>query len=152
VFAHDGRPCRLEYAVVCNDAWEARSALVGGWIGTTDVAIEITADVHRRWRINGAACDAVEGCIDVDLGFSPSTNLLPIRRLGLAVGADAPVSAAWLGFPQLTLERLDQVYRRTAVGNYRYESAGGAFIRDLEVDATGFVTRYPGLWEADATA
>lgn len=31
---------------------------------------------------------------DLDLNFSPSTNLIPLRRLGLAVGAEAPVRAA----------------------------------------------------------
>jgi hypothetical protein len=43
-------------------------------------------------------CGAGEGCLDIDLGFSPSTNLLPIRRLTLAVGEAATVRAAWLPF------------------------------------------------------
>ncbi len=42
------------------------------------------------WRVNDAAVPAVAGCIDLDLGFSPATNLLPIRR---AANAYAYVSA-----------------------------------------------------------
>lgn len=37
-------------------------------------------------------------CVDIDLNFSPSTNLLPIRRFDLSVGASAIVRAAWLRF------------------------------------------------------
>ena len=54
--------------------------------------------------------------------------------------------AAWLRFPGFTLEPLDQLYRRTAPLVWRYE--GGSFVRNLEVNETGFVTRYPGFWQS----
>jgi hypothetical protein len=111
------------------------------------VEIDISVDSARRWRLNGDDCAAVAGCTDLDLNFSPSTNLLPIRRLGLAVGEHAEVQAAWLRFPSFALERLDQVYRRIADETYRYESAGGAFVTEIQVNAAGFVTRYPDFWE-----
>lgn len=147
VFAHEGRPCRLDYAIACDAAWSTVSARVGGWIGDRVVDVEIAVDHRRRWFLNGILVDAVAGCLDVDLNFSPSTNLLPIRRLGLAVGAEAPVRAAWLRFPGFELELLEQIYRRTGRTSYRYESAGGRFTADLDVDESGFVTRYPGLCE-----
>ncbi len=92
------------------------------------------------------------GCIDLDLNFSPSTNLLPIRRLNLPIGQEAAVRAAWLRFPSFSLEPLEQRYRRVDAAVYRYESAGGKFVTQLDVNASGFVTRYPGFWEADASA
>jgi uncharacterized protein len=148
VLMHDGQPCRLDYHIVCDAAWRTRRAIVGGWIGGREVEARIEA-ADGRWRMNGTDVPAVAGCVDIDLNFSPSTNLLPIRRLGLAIGEEAAVSAAWLRFPSFELERLDQTYRRTAERAYRYESAGGAFTRDLDVDDAGFPTRYPGLWEAE---
>lgn len=93
----------------------------------------------------------MEGCLDIDLGFSPSTNLLPIRRLARRVGAHAEVEAAWLPFSSLRFERLSRASRRDGERTSRYESAGGAFVRTLEVDAAGFVTDYPGLWQAEST-
>jgi hypothetical protein len=92
----------------------------------------------------------VAACIDIDLNFSPSTNLLPIRRLGLEIGQQAEVRAAWLRFPSCKLEPLVQVYRRIGPNAYRYESAGGKFVADLQVDDNGFVTQYPNFWQVEA--
>ncbi|HYH78783.1 MAG TPA: putative glycolipid-binding domain-containing protein [Longimicrobium sp.] len=150
VFAHEGQPCRLDYRVVIDPAWRTLSAEVKGWVGDEDVELSIEADSAGGWRLNGAECPAVEGCIDVDLNFSPSTNLLSIRRLALDVDAEAGVRVAWLRFPGFTLEPLPQLYRRTGERTYHYDSDGGAFVRELTVDATGFVTRYPDLFEAEA--
>jgi hypothetical protein len=147
VLLHEGAPCRLDYLVVCDVAWRTLGARVEGWIGAEPVAAEIAVD-GDRWLLNGVEAAQVAGAIDIDLNFSPSTNLLPIRRLGLRIGEEARVRAAWLRFPAFGLEPLDQVYRRTGERTWRYSSADGAFVRDLEVDEAGFVTRYPGFWEA----
>lgn len=149
IFAHEHRPCLLDYVVLCDAAWRTRSAQVSGSIGDREIRLEVSVDAERRWRLNGAECPAVAGCIDIDLGFSPSTNLLPIRRLSLAVEQEAPVKAAWLPFPSLVFETLPQVYRRQGGLVYRYESGDGSFIRMLEVNAVGFVTHYPDLWKAE---
>ena len=53
------------------------------------------------WTLNGAAARGLKGCTDVDLGCSPSTNTLQIRRLRLAVGAEDTIKAAWVRFPEL---------------------------------------------------
>lgn len=149
VFAYDRQPCRLHYLVECDAEWRTVAARVEGWVGEEEIDVEIAVDGAGRWRLNGEERPAVEGCIDVDLNFSPSTNLLPIRRLGLAVGEEAEVRAAWLRFPGFTLEPLSQRYRRIGERTFRYESAGGRFVRDLPVNAAGFVIRYPDFWEAE---
>ena len=149
VFAHNQQPCRLDYVVVCNREWQTLSGTVAGWIGNETVEIDLLAD-SRDWRLNGTECPAAAGCIDLDLNFSPSTNLLPIRRLGLAVGQEAKVRAAWLRFPSFTLEPLEQLYRRMDVATYRYQSVGGKFATELQVNAAGLVTLYPNFWQAEA--
>ena len=150
VFAHERGPCRLDYLVVCDATWRTVSARVAGWVGDAPVSVEIAVDPGARWRMNGAEQPAVAGCTDVDLNFSPSTNLLPIRRVALAPGQEARVKAAWLRFPSLALEPLEQVYRRTGPSTYRYESDGGRFAADLEVNDAGLVTLYPGAWAVEA--
>jgi uncharacterized protein len=149
VFAHNQRPCRLEYWVVCNLEWQTISTKITGWVGSAMVEIELLVDSNRHWQINGVACPTVTGCLDVDLGFSPSTNLLAIRRLNLDIGQEATARAAWLSFPEFSLEPLEQLYRRNQAASYYYESAGGRFVAELEVNAAGFITHYPGLWQAE---
>lgn len=147
VFAHEGQPCRLEYHITCDHGFHTRAAVVNGWVGEREVDITIEADGAGGWRMNGAECPQVEGCVDVDLNFSPSTNLLPIRRLRLEIGEEAEAPAAWLRFPEFVVERLPQLYRRTGDRGYHYESGGGSFVCELEVDEAGFVSSYPGLFE-----
>lgn len=55
-----------------------------------------------------------------------------------------------LQVPDFILEPLEQIYRRIAAATYRYESAGGRFVTELQINAAGLVTRYPDFWEAEA--
>jgi uncharacterized protein len=152
VFSHEQRPCRLNYHVICNEAWQTLSAQVEGWRGNTIVDIQIKTDTNGHWWLNEVEQPDVMGCTDVDLNFSPSTNLLPIRRLNLTVGEAAEVKAAWLRFPSFALEPLPQQYRRLDETMYRYESAGGQFVAELKVNGAGFVIDYPGIWQAETTS
>ena len=148
-FSHEQAPCRLSYQIVCDESWQTRSAQVEGWLGKTVIDIQINAD-KGRWWLNDVEQPNVAGCTDIDLNFSPSTNLLPIRRLGLAVGEEAQIQAAWLRFPSFKLEPLPQRYSRLNEQVYRYESAGGQFITELKVNESGFVIDYPGIWQAES--
>jgi hypothetical protein len=149
VFAHQQQPCRLDYVVICDAEWRTLSGKVVGWVASRTVEIELSVNSERRWLLNGTECPSVAGCTDLDLNFSPSTNLLPIRRLDLRIGERAAVRAAWLRFPGFTLEPLEQLYHRIEEATYRYESAGGSFIADLQVNAAGFVTSYPNVWQVE---
>ena len=149
VFRNEREPCRLEYLIECRSSWETSAARVSGWVGDTALDVELKVADDGHWLLNGIEQPAVKGCTDVDLNFSPSTNLLPIRRLNLAIGQAAQVNSAWLRFPSFRLERLDQIYRRLDQTTYRYESNGGTFVSELKVNDFGLVINYPGLWEVD---
>lgn len=149
MFSHEQQACRLDYQIVCDAAWRTLSAKVAGWLGNTTLDIRVRADSEGRWWLNEGEQPDVLGCTDIDLNFSPSTNLLPIRRLSLAIGEAADIKAAWLRFPSFKLESLPQQYRRLGQTSYRYESAGGQFVADLKVNRSGFVVDYPGLWKAE---
>jgi hypothetical protein len=147
VFAHEGEPCCLSYRIACDREWRTRSVEVDGWLGTEAVRVKARVEGESLWRAGGVEDAGIAGCVDVDLNFSPSTNLLPIRRLNLAVGEEKEVRAAWLRFPSFRFEPLEQSYRRISLDRYRYRSAGGRFEAELDVDENGFVTRYPGFAE-----
>lgn len=145
-----GRGCALEYRVTCDRLWCTRRALVRGWIGTDIVDVELEVDDAGQWTVNDIPQPSVRGCVDVDFGFTPATNLLPIRRLALAVGEEARVRAAWLRFPSLTVEPLEQRYRREDERRYLYDSAFGRFTATLDVNEHGLVTQYGDVWVAVA--
>jgi len=150
LFLSEQGPSKLNYEVICDSNWQTTSAQIDGIVGSVAVNLAISANAERKWRLNGVECGGVEGCIDIDLGFSPSTNLLPIRRLALGVGEEAIVPAAWLPFPSLRFELIPQLYRRDSERTYHYESHHGLFSRTLNVDSAGFVTCYPDLWQAES--
>ena len=152
VFSHEQRSCRLDYQIVCDATWHTLFAKVAGWLSTTVVDIQIRTDPSGHWWLNEVEQSDVMDCIDIDLNFSPSTNLLPIRRLDLAIGETTEAKAAWLRFPSFKLELLPQRYHRLGETTYRYESAGGQFVAELKVNHSGFVIDYPGLWRSEAAS
>jgi uncharacterized protein len=154
----------VHYAIALASDWSTRAVEI---VMRSGDAIEprklrLTVTPERRWQIEREpSLDmsmlqddpvALQGLIDVDLGFSPVTNTLPIRRLDPAIGEAEAVTAAWVRFPELTIEPLPQRYIRLAERRYRYESAGGAFVAEIEVDDLGLVTMYEGGWRRIAVS
>lgn len=150
VFAEEGAAVCLQYEVVCDSQWRSRSASVTGFVGSAEIHVQVTHTPDGQWLVNGAPQENLRGCVDLDLNFSPSTNLLPVRRLALQRGEEAVVRAAWLRFPSFQMEVLEQVYRRTGADTYEYESAGGSFRASIRVSSAGFPLEYAGLWQAES--
>ena len=94
----------------------------------------------------------LDGCHDVDLGWTPATNTVPIRRLGLEVGETASITAAWVRFPELDVVASEQRYTR--LGNDRWQYRSGDYDYELVTDeTTGLVLSYgDDLWRAVATS
>ncbi|MGE0799409.1 MAG: putative glycolipid-binding domain-containing protein [Lautropia sp.] len=143
-----GVAARLRYTIDCDESWHTQTALIEGDANGVPVRFALAASGAGEWMRDGSPVPALAGALDVDLGFTPATNLLPIRRLALPVGAAAPVRSAWLRFPELRLEALEQAYRREAerVFRYRAQVDGAQFIARLDTDAFGCVVDYEGLW------
>jgi hypothetical protein len=151
IFRHAGAPARLTYHVACDLAWRTQQGQVHGWLGMQSVEFTIMRTAGGVWTLNGQVVPGLESCIDLDLSFTPATNLLQIRRLALAEGQAAHAPAAWLDVPAGTLELLPQRYERRAEVTYWYEAPSVNYAALLEVTPTGFIRRYPGLWEMEST-
>lgn len=138
-------PIELRYRVECGPAWETRSVRVERWGRIGSRTLELARDAAGSWRVDGDRRPELDVCVDVDLGWTPATNTLPIRRLGLAVGEGRDLVAAWVR-PDMVVRPLRQRYERIGTRRYRYESRGGRFRVELDVDGNGLVLDYPGLW------
>lgn len=146
VAAFDGAPCAVSYEVTADSQWITRRAVVT-MSSESGRTVEIEHDGAGHWSVDGGERLALSACRDVDLGISPCTNTLPIRRLGLEVGELAHLDAVWVRFPEMKVEVLTQTYERLGDRMYRYTSP--SFQRDIEVDDAGLVVRYgDDLWQA----
>jgi uncharacterized protein len=147
--AENGVPIRIEYRVLADGAGATTAVHVRDLRGFVQRTLALARDAKGNWTVDGAAVRALKGCIDVDLGCSPSTNTLPIRRLHLAIGRSKTIQAAWVRFPDLAVEKSAQTYTRLDQVTYRY--ASGTFEAELIVDDDGVVTRY-AEWERTGMA
>ena len=139
-----GVPVRIEYRVMADARGFTTAAHVRQVQGFEQRAIVLARDTKGGWTVNGDRATALRGCTDLDLGCSPSTNSLPIRRLRLGIGTSKTVAAAWLRFPELDVVKAPQTYERLDEFTYRYSTP--TFAAELTVDEQGIVTSY-AEWE-----
>lgn len=163
-------PYTCEYELATDDRWATArfEATVEGAGFLRKVRVEHAAG---RWRITASEqgdldaalraagqarapmpgsedSDLLDRAVDMDLGYSPLTNTLPIRRLGLLdaePGTTRSILAVWVVVPSLAVIGSTQTYTVLGTGSVRYSS--GSFTADLTVDSGGYVRHYPGLAE-----
>jgi hypothetical protein len=142
----DGVVTQLRYTIECDEFWCTRAVVVDGERDDKPFYFAIEGDGKGHFGRRGVLLPE----FDVDLGFTPATNTLPIRRLDLGVGQKARLHSTWLRFPELHLERLEQVYVREGAHSYLYQAwvDGEPFSARLETDELGRVVLYEGQWAA----
>jgi uncharacterized protein len=138
--ADAGAPVRIEYQVLVDRSGMTTAASVRDLRGFATRTLVVERSAKGAWSVNGKPARGLKGCTDVDLGCSPSTNTLPIRRLKLGIGSSQTIKAAWVRFPDLEVVKADQTYTRVDEFTYRY--ASGTFEAELSVDDDGLVTQY----------
>lgn len=122
------------------------------YLGGPSLEIESDGAGHWRDRLSGESLPLLDGCLDADIGVTPATNLLPIRRLKLAPQASAEIGVAYIPLPSQIATRFlpvpaQQRYTCLVAGRrYRYEGIFRAFTAELEVDGHGLVLDYPEIF------
>lgn len=102
------------------------------------------------WMLNGTSVPAVTGAKDIDLGFTPATFTLPIRRLNLGVGNEAEILVARLDLETERLKPLHLVFRRRSNDEYECLNTETGTTSHLLVDAQAIVRTHKGHWIAQA--
>lgn len=146
---HDGVRVEIAYRVEVASDWSTRNATI---------EIPALARNHRvevpepgTWLIDGGHQTDLDGCSDIDLGWTPATNTIPIRRLELEGRNAATIRAAWLKWSELQFIANDQTYTRTGKTSWQY--ASGNFSAELSVDDHGVVLQYgdPPIWREEGS-
>ena len=147
-------PYRADYRLDATDGWRTKTFEVdvtgAGWRrvmllvrraeGWQCMAREEGDKLPFDWA--GGEVDGLETAVDVDLAFSPLTNLMPVRRLD---GAPQDHVMAWVALPDLVLHVSRQRYEPVRPGVVRYIGLDDGFTADLALDPDGLVVTYPGL-------
>ncbi len=167
--AVDPIPYRLEYELWTDTAGAATRLVAhasgAGWTRdlelrrseagwsctpTMDGASQLTSfdGVGERAPARPGFVDAesLRDAFDIDIGGSPLTNALPLRRLGLLgapPGTVAQLVSAWVLPPTLEVIASTQTYTVRGSTRIHYGDAGVGV--EIEYDADGWVRDYPGL-------
>ena len=145
----DGASWAVEYAIEVDAAWVTRSARIRGRSAGGFSSAVLEGDGAGHWRVDGTPARHLDGCLDVGLEASAMTNALPVRRMGLRVGAWEAAPAAYVRATGLAAERLEQAYARTtdeaSCQRYDYAAPAFGFAARLIYDESGLVLDYPGI-------
>ncbi|HEU4387801.1 MAG TPA: putative glycolipid-binding domain-containing protein [Blastocatellia bacterium] len=138
---------RLRYRVRCDTSWRVNKVQVTRLDGS-DYELVLNSDGSGHWTDKkGDRLNSLDGCLDIDIYYSPFTNTIAIRRLALKQGGSAETKVAFIGVPDLTVTGVQQRYtflKTTPEGSlYRYEGLSSGFSTELPVDHDGLVIQYP---------
>lgn len=110
-------------------------------------ALHLMTEGDGHWTdADGTPLPHLDGCIDVDIRWSPLTNTLPVNRLAIAPGGKAEITVAYIDLPELNASPQRQQLERVDGLTIRYTSQTRPQPVDIITDADGFVLEYPGVF------
>jgi hypothetical protein len=124
----------VQYVVRLSPLWQVRQFLLFRDLDEPD--LWLGTDGHGRWgEVNGAHRVDLDGGIDIALTVTPFTHAIPIRRLALDVGQEAPTVQLHVDVETLGVVPAAATYRRTATHEYVVTTDGE--VRTITVDDHG---------------
>ncbi len=149
VYRHEDGPAWLSYVVQCDDQWRTWSGQVRGALGNRSIDF-VVARRGRSWTLNDLPIPDLDHLLDLDLSFTPATNLQQLRRVSIGPHQSVRLPVAWLNVDAGTLTELPQIYERRGEKALWYEAPSVGYEGLLELEPNGFIRRYPNLWEAES--
>ena len=141
---------RLRYRIHCDLQWQVRSLKLEN-LDQPPQLLVLQSDGNGNWtNAQGEVISSLKGCRDVDIYYSPFTNTLAIRRLGLKPNESTEINVAFINAVDMKVNAVRQRYTLLQAtpngGLYRYESLTSGFATELPVDSDGLVLDYPNFF------
>jgi hypothetical protein len=95
VFRHRKGPANLSYSVQCDALWQTMSGRIRGFVGERAIDY-LVVRLGAGWTLNGASVPGMEHLLDLDLSFTPATNLQQFHRVSIAENETVRLPVAWL--------------------------------------------------------
>jgi uncharacterized protein len=145
---HAGQVLRGGYTLVTDKEWRALELRL--MIETSPGAMEgihLLSEGQGRWTdADENHMPQLDGCLDLDIQWSPLTNSLPINRIPLREGEESEIQVAYISLPQLAVTPITQRYLRLNDSEVRYISGTRDFESEITHDEEGYVVSYPTLF------
>lgn len=144
----NGEAFKLHYRIWLNHQWQVTNFRIGHLpYGEEHKFYRDQKDCWSRGDFYGNDEGEWTNCTDLDISCTPFTNTLPIRRLNLEIGQSADINVLFVQCPKLTVRTALQRYERLSEFEYQFTGLESQFTAVITVDANGFVTNYPNLFE-----
>ncbi len=141
---------RAAYQISVDADWVTRSFGLDYFFDGRRLHTRFEREADGSWLQDGERSERFLDCTDVDIALTPFTNTLPIRRLGLRAGESREISVIHCDPQDGGIRPLRQRYTCLSTSEYRYENVPNDFSATIQLDPSGFVLHYPGLFESAA--
>jgi len=143
----DNAPVEAQYQLELKPGWVIQSVKID-WKGNEPFSHHLLKNADGHWSLpNGKVLKEFEDCEDIDIRMTPFTNTLSIRRLQLPVGEPNTMPVLYFHLPEPKISSVLQRYTNMGDGIYKYENLTSDFTSFIEVDESGYVIDYPGIWQ-----
>lgn len=148
---HEGTIRRGGYTLIVDKAWRVLELrLMVEQAPGSMTALHVMASGDGRWvDADQRPLPELDGCVDIDIQWTPLTNTLPVRRLDLPVGEEQEIRVAYVSLPDLIIRPMAQHYTRIDDSTVRYRSETMPNGVELDVDGEGIVLAYPGRFQRE---
>jgi hypothetical protein len=148
----DPSPYRLDYTLDASDGFVTRELELTTTADGSRRTLKLHHDGSGGWRAEAeheVELPDLSLARDIDIGFSPLTNSMPILRHGLHRQGEHDFVMAWVEVPSLNVIAARQRYEHVRGGEQgavvRFLDGESDFSADLELDPEGLLVFYPEL-------
>jgi hypothetical protein len=157
----DPAPYRIDYRLDAANGFVTRELDLTGTGEGWRRRLELRHDRSGGWRadledegdVPGGPWDGelpdLSDARDIDIGFSPLTNSMPVLRHGLHRDGSRDFVMAWIEVPQLRVVAKRQRYEHVRAGQdgaiVRFLDGESDFSAELELGRDRLLLHYPGL-------
>jgi len=150
VGSHGDTIYKVDYLITVNRNWETAYVEMKSQLNGTIHSSIFQRALPGNWEIDGYPSDQFRGCIDIDISLTPFTNSLPINRLKLDMHEERQINVLYIDILGREVKEVRQKYTRLSELEYKYENVPNDFEAIIQVDRSGLVVNYPGLFERTA--
>lgn len=137
----------VDYVLTLNTDWTMREVEISFTVGTEQHSYHYIRHETGQWTdAEGTWLRRFDQCRFVDISLTPFTNTLALKVIDFK-GSTEQTDVLYFDILHNNVRNDVQRYTKLNETTYLFENNGGNFSAEITVDANGFVTHYPNLFE-----